>query len=117
MFGRGLVRLVSKRALSRSLPRQNLIQELYLKELKVAATSDLLKNIKAEDISTANVVEWKIPSKPTVPALELDKSEILNDYINSNVETTSNATPAVETQQADEEDWLVLDDIEEEPAH
>lgn len=64
-----------------------------------------------------NVLEWTTPAKPTVPSLEAKDDSILQEYINSKVATTDtnvdNNNASTTENDAEEEDWLVIDDIQQ----
>lgn len=99
------------RLLSTTLTRQNVLQELYLKELKNVKLSPL----SAQD-AEESVKPWVEPTKPKVPEVEAQDPEELQAYKNEPVETVSETTDG-HAEQAADEDWLVLEDAEEEGSH
>lgn len=99
------------RLLSTTLARQNALQELYLKELRNVKLSPLT----AQD-AEGSVKPWVEPSKPNIPELEAQGVEELQAYKSEPVETLSEAVDG-NAQEAVEEDWLVLEDGEEEDSH
>lgn len=95
------------RLLSSTSVRRNVIQELYLKELKNVK----LNPITAKD-AEGSVKPWTEPVKPKIPEIEGQGNEALKAYQNESVETkSSEAAPAEESNV--EDDWLVLEDVEE----
>lgn len=101
----------SIRLLTTTTPRGNLIQDLYLKELtSVKNTLDMSKITSPK----GNVLEWKTPAKPTAPGVEAKDDSILQDYIHSKVATMESTSEQTSNQQdLQEEDWLVIDDIQQ----
>lgn len=99
------------RLLSTTVVRQNALQELYLKELKNVKLSPLT----AQD-AEASVKPWAEPSKPSIPEVEAQGPEELQAYKNEPVETLSESAGGA-AQEPVEEDWLVLEDAEEEASH
>lgn len=104
----------SIRLLSTTTPRLNLIQDLYLKELTSVKNALDMSKIATPK---GNVLEWTTPAKPTVPSLEAKDDSILQEYINSKVATTDtnvdNNNASTTENDAEEEDWLVIDDIQQ----
>lgn len=98
--------LRASRGFSTSLIRRNVIQELYLKELK----SVNLKPITAAD-AQGSVKPWAAPATPKIPELELQSAEALKEYASANVETVSEASE--QTTEVEEGDWLVLEELED----
>ena len=99
------------RLLSTSAVRRNVLQDLYLRELK---------NIKLAPITPkdaeGSVKPWEEPSKPKVPELEAQGTEALQAYKSEPVETLSESADG-QVEEPVEEDWLVLDDAEEVSYH
>lgn len=89
---------------------RNVVQDLYLKELKNVK----LNPITAKD-AEGNVRPWSEPVKPKAPELEGQGTDALKAYSNEPVETK---TEAAEEEAPVEDDWLVLeDDVEETHSH
>lgn len=84
---------------------RNVVQELYLKELKNVK----LTPITAKD-AEGSVKQWSEPVKPKEPELEGQGTDALKAYSSEPVETKSTT---VEEETPVEEDWLVLEDAEE----
>lgn len=99
------------RLLSTTAVRRNVLQDLYLKELK---------NVKLAPITPqdaeGSVKPWEEPSKPKIPEVEAQGTEALQAYKNEPVETLSENVEG-QAEEPVEEDWLVLDDAEEESHH
>ncbi|VVT49224.1 uncharacterized protein SAPINGB_P002164 [Magnusiomyces paraingens] len=98
--------VVARRAMSVSAVRCNLIQDLYVKEIK---------GYKAPPLTVADaqgsVKPWVSPSAPAPPAVEGDVAADLAAYESSTVEVESHA-PVAEGAEPVVEDWFVI-----EPAH
>ncbi|AJV73208.1 Atp14p [Saccharomyces cerevisiae YJM195] len=87
----------------------NVIQDLYLRELK----DTKLAPSSLQD-AEGNVKPWNPPQKPNLPELELQGPEALKAYTEQNVETAHVAKESEEGESEPiEEDWLILDDAEE----
>lgn len=98
------------RQLHNTAVKRNVVQELYLKELKNVKLSP----ITAKD-AEGSVKPWSEPVKPKIPELEGQGTDALKAYSSEPVETK---TAAVEEEAPVEEDWLVLeDDVEDTHAH
>lgn len=106
----------SVRLFSNTSRTSNLIQDLYLKELVSVRNSLDISKIASPK---GNVLEWKTPSKPVIPNVEGGEESSLQDYINSKVSVISEAgSEQAQKEEEFEEDWLVIDDIQEEnPVH
>lgn len=89
------------------LPAADLLQDLYLKELKAYK----VPAIKASD-SEGHVQKWSAPKAPTSPE-ETDIAKELSAYEASAVETEGQEEGGIE---AKDEDWFV-EEPEEEAAH
>ncbi|QLQ82136.1 hypothetical protein HG537_0G03910 [Torulaspora globosa] len=93
------------RHISQTRINYNVVQDLYLRELKNVK----LNPITAKD-AEGNVKQWVDPAKPKKPELEGQGADALKAYSEETVETK---TGVVEEDSVVEEDWLVLDDVEE----
>ncbi|CAI1594743.1 hypothetical protein SEUBUCD646_0L03440 [Saccharomyces eubayanus] len=97
------------RTLTTTRVSYNVIQDLYLRELKETK----LAPSSLQD-AEGNVKPWSPPKKPTLPELELQGPDALKAYADQNVETANDTKSSVEGEaEPIEEDWLVLDDVEE----
>ncbi|QLG74340.1 hypothetical protein HG535_0G02240 [Zygotorulaspora mrakii] len=96
------------RLLSSSPARRNVVQELYLRELKNVKLSP----ITAKD-AEGSVKPWSEPVKPSIPDVEAQGNDALKAYQDELVETKGSEAGASEDGNI-EDDWLVLDDVEEE---
>ena len=115
-----LLRTSSRRLFSMTIIRKNLIQDLYLRELRQNNID--MATLESNPSLQSNIISWKQPIPPTAPSLELDNST-LADYINEPVETLHTTEPVTSiaadnnninegtTMQSEEEDWLVLEDL------
>ncbi|SMN19057.1 similar to Saccharomyces cerevisiae YLR295C ATP14 Subunit h of the F0 sector of mitochondrial F1F0 ATP synthase [Maudiozyma saulgeensis] len=106
------------RAFSITAYKNDLLQDLYLKELK--NTKFDMASLQSPESIAENVIQFSAPAKPKVPVLEATQKDTLQDYINENVETTLDtaANAAAEEQDvAQDEDWLVIEDEPEESHH
>lgn len=106
-----LLRRTNVRQLSTTRINHNAIQELYLKELKNVKLSP----ITAKD-AEGSVKPWSDPIKPKTPELEDQGTDALKSYSDQAVETKSSEIDTTEEATL-EDDWLVLDDVEEEDSH
>lgn len=98
--------MVSRRAISVSAVRSNLIQDLYIKEIKGYKAPPLtLKDAEG------SVKPWTPPAAPSAPSVEGDVAADLAAYESSSVEVESQASTS-STPEAAVEDWFVI-----EPAH
>lgn len=99
--------LPSTRWFSLSVKRNNIIQDLYLKELK---------SIKLQPINVADahgsVKPWTEPCQPKLPELELGASGALKSYSEMEVETIQENTSS-EGAEIEVGDWLVLEELED----
>ncbi|SCU85756.1 LANO_0C05226g1_1 [Lachancea nothofagi CBS 11611] len=88
----------------------NAIQDLYLREIK---------NVKLQPISAkdaeASVKPWNAPKAPQTPELEGQGPEALKAYAQEDVQVSK--TEAESAAETEEQDWLVLEEIEEETHH
>lgn len=82
-----------------------------MKELK----SVKLSPMTAKD-AEGSVKPWSDPIKPKTPAVEAQGTDALKSYSEQPVETKSSELEASEEANL-EDDWLVLDDVEEEDSH
>ncbi|BAP69412.1 ATP synthase subunit H [Kluyveromyces marxianus] len=110
MFRAVPLTLRASRGFSTGLVRRNVIQELYLKELK----SVHLKPVTAAD-AQGSVKPWTPPAAPKIPELELQSADALKEYASSEVETVKEATE--QAAEVEEGDWLVLEEIEDDHHH
>lgn len=90
--------------------RSNVIQDLYLREIK---------NVKLQPVSAkdaeGSVKPWTAPQAPKTPELEAQGSEALQAYAQEDVHVSK--TEAEASAETEEQDWLVLEEIEEETHH
>ncbi|KAK9472106.1 ATP synthase complex subunit H-domain-containing protein [Dipodascopsis tothii] len=90
-----------------SVPRRaDIIQDLYLKELKAYKAP----TIKATD-SEGQVKPWSVPKAPAVPAFEGTAEADVTAYEAQAVEVEGVEAAAVE--EPDVEDWFVIEEIED----
>ncbi|EDO15864.1 hypothetical protein Kpol_1009p10 [Vanderwaltozyma polyspora DSM 70294] len=90
----------------------DVLQDLYLKELKSAKPMSM-----QTDIDNANVKKWVEPIKPTIPQEEVTRDQ-LKQYTDEPVETVkAGASAAEDSNAAIAEDWLVLEEEPEDAAH
>lgn len=118
LLSRASCATVSRRALSSSAARHNLIQDLYLKELKGAKID--MATLQSPESIAENVIAFSAPVTPKAPGLEAAQKENLTDYINESVETTLDKAAdaaAVKQDPEQDEDWLVIEDEPEEAHH
>ncbi|CDR42377.1 CYFA0S09e02300g1_1 [Cyberlindnera fabianii] len=96
----------SVRAFSAMPARKNIIQDLYIKELKAFKPTP----ISAKDAEGATR-PWKKPVAPAAPGLEVDAASELASYESADVEV---AAPSKNTagEQVSEE-WFVLEEPED----
>lgn len=95
---------VSVRAMSvTSIRRADIIQDLYVKEVKAFKAPTLT----AAD-AAGSVKPWAAPTAPSAPALEADVAAELSEYETQAVEVES-AKPA-ENAAAEVEDWFVIEE-------
>lgn len=119
-----MLRITATRILSKNSVRlfsntsrsSNLIQDLYLKELTSVRNGLDMSKIASPK---GNVLEWHTPSRPVVPKVEGNEDALLQDYIDSKVSVMNESGPEqAQTEQELEEDWLVIEDIQEDtPVH
>jgi F-type H+-transporting ATPase subunit h len=98
-----LTQRVAVRAFSAGVVRRNLIQDLYIKELKAFKPTPL----SAKDAESATR-PWKQPVAPAVPTGEVDATQ-LNEYEAAEVEVASGSAAAEEVS----EEWFVLEEPED----
>ncbi|KAK9327719.1 ATP synthase complex subunit H-domain-containing protein [Lipomyces starkeyi] len=99
---------VLRRRFGTSMPRRDIIQDLYLKELK----SYKAPPVKATD-SVGQVKPWVAPLAPTPPVVEASAPADLSEYESQIVEVEGVATTAAE-EESDVEDWFVVEPLETE---
>ena len=95
-----------------AVSRADLIQEMYIRELNNYKSPPA--DAKAAEQATK---AWKVPQSPAVPSMEDNIDAELNAYREEAVElNTSSAAATAEDGKATEveEDWLVIEDPEEE---
>lgn len=114
-----VTRILSKnsvRLFSNTSRTSNLIQDLYLKELTSVRNGLDMSKIASPK---GNVLEWQTPSRPVIPKIEGNEDALLQDYIASKVSVMNESGPGqTQSEQELEEDWLVIEDIQEEnPVH
>ncbi|GMM54572.1 F1F0 ATP synthase subunit H [Maudiozyma humilis] len=108
----------ARRALSVSAARHNLVQDLYLKELR--GTKVDMAALQSPESIAENVIAFSKPVTPSAPSLEAAQKDSLQDYINEGVETTLDKAAdaaAVKQDPEQDEDWLVIEDEPEESHH
>ncbi|ODV85455.1 hypothetical protein CANARDRAFT_22988 [[Candida] arabinofermentans NRRL YB-2248] len=102
---------VSKRCFSISVPRANLISDLYVKELKA---------FKPTPISAASAESatkpWKAPVAAKIPALEAEGADALAEYDSAPVEVLDASADGSVVAEYKPDDWFVFEE-EEEVAH
>ncbi|AET38604.1 F1F0 ATP synthase subunit h Ecym_3095 [Eremothecium cymbalariae DBVPG len=100
------------RGFSLSVARRDLVQDLYLKELR----NTKVASMTSQD-AQGSVKPWVLPSKPSAPEFGLSGAvDELNAYEAQEVETVGEQE-AAETTEAAEGDWLVLEEVEEKDSH
>ncbi|CAB4254337.1 similar to Saccharomyces cerevisiae YLR295C ATP14 Subunit h of the F0 sector of mitochondrial F1F0 ATP synthase [Maudiozyma barnettii] len=106
------------RAFTVTAYKNELLQDLFLKELK--NTKFDMASLQSPESIAENVIKFSAPTKPKIPTLEAAQKDTLQDYINENVETsldTAADAAAVQQDVAQDEDWLVIEDEPEESHH
>ncbi|KAK9385041.1 ATP synthase complex subunit H-domain-containing protein [Lipomyces mesembrius] len=98
---------VLRRRFGTSMPRRDIIQDLYLKELK----SYKAPPVKATD-SVGQVKPWVAPSTPAPPVVEASAPTDLSEYESQIVEVEGVSAAAEE--ESDVEDWFVVEPLETE---
>ncbi|CAI5757718.1 unnamed protein product [Candida verbasci] len=101
-------RLQSKRLFSITPQRSNLVGDLYIQHIK----SFKPKSLTQEEID-ATVKKFQLPSKPTLPQVDLSSEEV-KAYEQSEVETETNDKSVATEENKDNQDWFVFDEVEEE---
>ncbi|SCV00648.1 LAMI_0G06436g1_1 [Lachancea mirantina] len=97
---------ISARTFTTTRVSANVIQDLYLRELKSAK----LQPITAKD-AEGSVKPWAAPKAPSAPAVEAQGADALQAYAQEDVEV---AQPKQESStDAAEQDWLVLEEAED----
>ncbi|KAK9479453.1 ATP synthase complex subunit H-domain-containing protein [Lipomyces japonicus] len=89
-----------------SAARRDIIQDLYLKELKAYK----VPVVKASD-SVGQVKPWEIPAAPKAPTLEAGTAADLAEY-ESQVVEVEGVSAAVE-EEPEVEDWFVVEPIKD----
>ncbi|SCW00597.1 LAFE_0C07712g1_1 [Lachancea fermentati] len=89
----------------------NVIQDLYLKEIK----SVKLQPISAKDAEGA-VKPWVAPQAPKIPQVEAQGADALKAYAEQDVEVAKEKGEEA-SNETDEQDWLVLEEIEDDHHH
>ncbi|KAH3903253.1 uncharacterized protein SCODWIG_03024 [Saccharomycodes ludwigii] len=104
----------SRRLLSSTLIRRNVIQDLYLKELNSVRLPEI-------NLADANVKHWSPPVAPvfTNELANATDAKTLKSYEEEPVEVvqTNAAEEGADASTAAEEDWLVLEEEPEEEHH
>ncbi|KAK9235516.1 ATP synthase complex subunit H-domain-containing protein [Lipomyces kononenkoae] len=100
---------ILRRRFGTSLPRRDIVQDLYLKEIKNYKAPP----VKATD-SVGQVKPWVVPSAPAPPAAEASAPTDLEDYESQVVEVEGVAAASEEEPQSDLDDWFVVEPIEDE---
>ena len=110
---RSIVRApLATRAFTSSAARFNVIQDLYLREIK----SVKLQPIAAKD-AEGSVKPWSAPAQPKLPELEAQGADALKAYSEQDVEVSKDAASAESSVENEEQDWLVLEEIEDDHHH
>ncbi|KAL6942314.1 hypothetical protein ACO0QE_003485 [Hanseniaspora vineae] len=108
----------SKRFLSITLPKNNAVSELYLKELKSVKLPEV--NLADANVKPFHALKVSPYASDILQANESEK-DALKTYESEPVEVlkaVQQQTDAAEQTGAEEEDWLVIeDDVEEETHH
>ncbi|KAI5966399.1 ATP14 [Candida pseudojiufengensis] len=108
---RPIARICSKRLLSATPKRSNLIGDLYVQNIRQFKP----KALTQEEIDSA-VKRFQLPGKPTIPQIHELSSENVKEYETSDVNTAAYDNEKVDTTEntkPDNDDWFVLDDVEE----
>lgn len=88
--------------------RPNLVQDLYIKELKAFKPKPL-----TEADAQEATVPWKLPQAAKAPALEAEGADALAEYESSNVEVSSpkaKDAPEAAQENYNPDDWFVFEE-------
>lgn len=108
MIARILARRVSSRGLHSSASRLDLVQNLYLSEIKSFKPKPL-----TEKDAEGSVLPWSVPAVPKPPSVEGSASEV-DAYAAEPVEVETKAAGASASEPSVGEDWFPLEDPVEE---
>ncbi|ODV61746.1 F1F0 ATP synthase subunit h ASCRUDRAFT_75039 [Ascoidea rubescens DSM 1968] len=97
---------VAIRSFSSSMARRNLLQDLYINELKAYKPTPL----SAAD-AEGNVKPFTLPAAPKVPSPELDLSTDLDAFKAQAVETESATHEVSASSENAADDWFVLEEL------
>lgn len=97
-----------KRTLYCSSVRMNLLADLYLKELKTAGES--VKKQDLSKLSEDSVRQWQNPAAPKIPDVEASNKDLLEKYVQEDVDVVKEVVQEGESANQQDEDWLVLQD-------
>ncbi|CAH6723017.1 ATP synthase subunit H, mitochondrial [[Candida] jaroonii] len=98
--------IISRRFLSVTPRRSNLVSDLYIQQIKSFKPTPL----SAQEVESS-VKQFQIPAQPTIPTEEIN-SDLLKEYESSEVETAA-AESKAETH-IPEEEWFVFPEADEE---
>ncbi|KAK9364856.1 ATP synthase complex subunit H-domain-containing protein [Lipomyces kononenkoae] len=98
---------ILRRRFGTTLPRRDIVQDLYLKEIK----NYKAPAIKATD-SVGQVKPWVAPSAPTPPSVEASAPTDLDEYDSQVVEVEGVATTTEEVTESID-DWFVVEPLED----
>lgn len=88
--------------------RPNLVQDLYIKELKAFKPKPL-----TEADAQEATMPWKLPQAAKAPALEAEGVDALAEYESSNVEVSTpkaKGTPEGTQENYNPDDWFVFEE-------
>ncbi|KAK9453109.1 ATP synthase complex subunit H-domain-containing protein [Dipodascopsis uninucleata] len=96
-----------RRGFATSVARRDLVQDMYLKELK----SYKAPTITASD-AVGQVKPWVPPTAPAVPTVEASSDADISEYATQTVEVEGIAEVAEEST-SDIDDWFVVEPLED----
>lgn len=108
MIARILARRVSSRGLQTSACRMNLVQNLYLNEIKNFKPKPL-----TEKDAEGSVISWSAPSAAKPPSVEGDVSEV-DAYAAEPVEVDAKPAASSAPEAPVGDDWFPIEDPAEE---
>ncbi|PRT54936.1 hypothetical protein B9G98_02556 [Wickerhamiella sorbophila] len=106
MISRVLCRRMAVARFSTSVPRKDLLQDLYLSEIKAFKPKPV-----SESDAAGTVKKFAVPAQPKSPSIEGDAAEV-DAYANSTVEVeteTASGEPVAQTS----EDWFPIEEVAE----
>lgn len=103
--------VTSRRSIATSAPRLDLLQDIYVKEIKGFKPAP----VSAKD-AAAETIPWSVPKAPAVPSGEIALDQI-DEYAKAPVEVEHEAPVATEGQAQTVDtspggDWFVVEPVE-----